>query len=345
MPDVHVLKLEQTDAFVVRDLGDDVPAVGAIRLAPKILQEGAELLARSLTYAFASFEQKRSGASGGINTKPDGRGDAVTAFVAGVRPLVESGDLALDPAKGLDNADFEGLREVDGRPALYHEHAAELRGLGAAVCADAAVPLDGRAVTIEGFDAAGPALVQAIGDRGGRVTAIGTAQGVVVKPSGLDPLALAEAWREHGPALVEHLDAPKLSPSDLWSAEADVLFCGSKAGVVDHEVATTLSHRAVVPTGPVPVTAKALAALQRSDVVVLPDFITTAGPLFALERAPEGAPDLTADAVRATASAALLDVLGEVLGHERGPVLGACLRAESFLASWRDELPFGRPLA
>jgi glutamate dehydrogenase (NAD(P)+) len=341
MPGVDVLKLDETDAFVVRDLGDDVPAFGAVRLAPKILQEGASLLARSLTYAFASFEQQRSGASAGINATPEGRADAVASFVAGVRPLVESGALALDPAKGVAAEDLAPLAEVDPRPALYHEHAADLRGLGVAVCADAACPLDGRGVVIEGFDASGPELAKAVYDRGGKVVAVSTAAGAAVQPRGLDASTLGQAWREHGAGLVDHLDGPKQPAGELWKQDADVLVCGSKAGVLDHDLAASLAVRAVVPGGPVPVTAKALAALRRAEVVVLPDFITTAAPLFAM------GPDdhATLDGARAAASVALLGVLGEVLSHEHGPLLGACYRAEAYLGTWRDALPFGRPLA
>jgi glutamate dehydrogenase (NAD(P)+) len=338
---VDVLKLDNTDAFVVRDLGADVPAVGAVRLAPKILREGAELLARSLTYAFASLEQPISGASAGINAKPDGRDEAIGAFVAGVRPLVETGQLRLDAARGVDEADLSALADVDGRSLLYRQHAAELRGLGAAACADAALPLDGRTVAIEGFDAAGPSLARAVTDRGAKVVAVSTGTGAAVRAQGFDGAALGEAFRQHGPAMVEHLDGDPQPLDAFWPAPADVLFCGSKAGVVDHETAAALRVAALVPAGPVPVTAKALAALQRAGVVVLPDFITTSGPLFALD----AADDATLDAVTEESVAALSAVLGEVLRHERGPVLGACLRAEAFLASWRAELPFGRPLA
>jgi hypothetical protein len=38
-------------------------------------------------------------------------------------------------------------------------------------------------------------------------------------------------------------------------------------------------------------------------------------------------------------------VLDEVLEHEKGPLLAACYRAETFLRTWRETLPFGRPLA
>ena len=50
---MRIQKLETTDAFVVWDLDGAARSVGIARLAPKILQEGAEMLARSVTYSFA----------------------------------------------------------------------------------------------------------------------------------------------------------------------------------------------------------------------------------------------------------------------------------------------------
>lgn len=341
MPDVHVLRLEQTDAFLVRDLGPDVPSSGVVRLAPKVLREGAELLARSLTYAYATIGEQRGGASAGINAAPDARAEAIEGFVAGVLPLVSSGDLSIDAAKGVGADELAGLAEHDTRSTLSRDHGDELRGLGVAICADAAVGLEGKRVVIEGFDAAGPELVKAVYDRGGKVVAVATAKGAVAHPKGLDGSMLTTAWREHGPAMVEHVDVLNQPAATIWEQEGEVLCVGSKAGVVDHELAAGLGASVVVPLGPVPVTAKALAILTRSGTTVLPDFITTAGPLFAA-RPGDGA---TIEGVRGAASVALLGALGEVLGHERGPLLGACLRAEAFLATWRDELPFGRPLA
>jgi glutamate dehydrogenase/leucine dehydrogenase len=340
MPGVDVLKLESTDAFVVRDLGPDVPSAGIVRSAPKVLVDGAVLLARTVTYAFASFEQKVGGASAGINTPPDTRADAVKAFVAEVEPAVAAG-LVLDAAKGVAASELAPLAPHESRSQIHRDHAAELRGLGAAICADAAGGLDGRAVVIEGFDDAGPELVRAVYDRGGRVVAAATAKGCVAAPKGLDGAMLAQAWREHGPAMVEHADVLCQPAATLWEQDADVLFCGSKTGLVDHDLAATLRVSRVVPTGAAPVTAKALFTLRRADITVLPDFITTAAPLFALTPG-DGA---TLDGVRAAASVALLGALGEVLDHPNGPVLAACDRAERFLLTWQDELPTYRPLA
>ncbi|MCZ7628492.1 MAG: hypothetical protein M5U19_05320 [Microthrixaceae bacterium] len=114
------------------------------------------------------------------------------------------------------------------------------------------------------------------------------------------------------------------------AAPADVLLFGSKPGVLDHELAATIDHRILVPTGALAFTPRAVAIAQRRDVLLLPDFLTTAGPL----------------AVRAglDPGEALAERTRAAVTHEAGAVLGACLIAEEFLGSWCDALPFGRPI-
>lgn len=334
-------KLESANAFVYTDLDGAERAVGVVRSAPKILRAGAELLARSLTYRFASLERQVAGASAGINAKADERSAAIDAFVAEVRSDVEAGALSLDAAKGVPATALAPLYELDGRGPLYAEHADALRALGAAAVADAAAGgLDGRSVAIEGFDAAGPALATAVAERGGQVIALSTSEGSTVDPDGIDPAALAAAWDEVDVGLVDEVGTLG-GPEAVFGTGADVVFAGSKAGVVDHEVAAGIEATALVPSGPCPVTAKALAVLRRADVVVVPDFVSTAAPEFA-RGADAG---LSIENVRAEAIAALVAVTGEILGHDEGPYLGACRRAEAYLRTWQDELPFGRPLA
>jgi len=181
----------------------------------------------------------------------------------------------------------------------------ELAGLGAVVPPDtvafaagvtasagaATGGLDGRRVAIE-FDAgAGEALTAALGAAGAEVVASG---------------------------------------ADALTTEADVLLFGSKVGVVDHHLAAELPHRVLVPTGDLAFTPRALAVASRRDITVLPDFLTTAGPLAARAGRDPGE--------------ALAALTAEVLAHAEGPVLGACIRAEAFLSTWVDELPFGRPI-
>ncbi len=117
---------------------------------------------------------------------------------------------------------------------------------------------------------------------------------------------------------------------EAWTAEADVLVFGSRAGVLDHQLAENLAARVLVPSAPLAFTPRALAVATRADRVVLPDFLTTAGPL--------------AGRSGSDPSDTLRDLTAALLAADEGPVLGACLRAESFLSGWLDELPFGRPI-
>ncbi len=340
---MSIHKLTTTDAFIAFDL-DDASAVGVVRSAPKILQGGAKDLARSLTYALATLEIRRGGASAGINAKPDERVTAVTAFVNEISTRVAAGELSIDAGKGVDEDQLSPLSAQDDRHELRHQDvggqslAAHLEALGPVVAAVAALGgLEGKSVAIEGFAQHGPALAAAATDRGAKVTGVSTTAGTVTNTDGLDVQELHSGWADRGPALVGEAAEP---PWKIFALQADVLFVGSKMGAINHDTAAGLRFSTVVPHSPLPYTARALAVMQRSDTVVLPDFITTAAPLVAywpVEPSPE--------AVIAEATSGIIDAVTQALAHGDGPFLGGSYRAEAFLASWRDQLPFGRPLA
>ena len=339
MPIVIIQKLTSTDGFIAFDL-DDAPAAGITRSAPKILVDGASLLARSLTYRFATFERQIGGASAGVNATPDARPAALAAYCAEIEPLVADHRFVTDPGKGVTAADLAPLRSLDPRSADFWLHEDELTGLGVAVAADAASGgLTGRRIAVEGFDRAGPALVAALVERGATVVAISTADGTVADPVGFEPDAVAAAWIEHGPGLVAGFAAPAGPSWAVFGTDADILVVGSKPGVIDDQVAAGIAATVVVPSAAVPVTAKGLAVLRRAGAVVVPDFVSTAGPLFA------GWPAPAAGEPGQAAIDAISGVLVELADHPDGLLLGACLRAEVFLRSWRETLPFGRPLA
>ncbi len=142
-PAVKVQRLSSTDGFIVWDLDDATSSTGVVRLAPKVLQDGAVLLARSTTYGFASFGvATHAGASAAINAKPDGRDAAVAAFVEEVRPLAEAGRLSLAPALGTTAGDLAPLGWSDPDPALA--------AAGAIAASRVAGPLDWRTAAVVG---------------------------------------------------------------------------------------------------------------------------------------------------------------------------------------------------
>lgn len=239
-------KLSSTDAFVVTDL-PDAPASGVVRVARKILQGGAKDMARSATYTFAAFEMKRSGASAGINAEGDAVADAVAAFAEELNPVVEAGELDLDPAKGVPEGGLARLLDASDRHADGGSPAATVTSVMASVgwVLDG---LDGAKVAVEG---------------GGPVAG-----------------AVREALTGAGAQIVE-VDGVDKKPWMIWGADADAIVCGSKLGTLTHQGTEFVKAKAIVPWGPTPVTTKAFAQLRRADIEVLPDFITAGGALLA----------------------------------------------------------------
>jgi hypothetical protein len=149
---VKVDKLSGTDGFVVIDLDHAVTSVGIVRLAPKVLRDGAQLLARSVTYAFAAFGVAgHGGASAGINTTPDRRAEALAAFIDEVRPRAKGGALVLSPGTGVTAADLDplGWGDVD----------AALTAAGALAAGRVAGPHDWRTAAVVG---SGPVVDAAV---------------------------------------------------------------------------------------------------------------------------------------------------------------------------------------
>jgi glutamate dehydrogenase/leucine dehydrogenase len=342
MPAVRIQKLERTNAFIVFDLAEATQNIGITRLAPKILVDGATLLARSTTYLLATFEWQMGGASAGINAKPADRGTALAAFVEEVEPLVREGTFRTEPGKGVSEEDFAALLAADPRPGAGAGMGRDLIGTSAATAAEKTLGgLDGRTVAIEGLDRSTVGVVTAMAEGGAQIVAVSTTKGTVVHDTGFDASVLASLVAEHGVDAVDHLDAEVLPAAAVFADEVDVFCVGSKTGIVDHDVATSIKAPLVVPIAPLPITAKALAVLRRAERIVLPDFVTIAGPTLAW-LADEGT---SVDDLRTLVSEAVEVVLDEVLDHEDGPLLAACYRAEAFLRTWQDDLPFGRPLA
>jgi glutamate dehydrogenase/leucine dehydrogenase len=284
-----IQKLTSTDGFIAFDL-DGAQAVGVVRLAPKVLRDGAELLARSTTYAAASFGLQVSGGSAGINAKPEGRDAALVAFEEEVSELVSSGRWLPGPGVGVTAEDLAALPRAEQRAVAFDPAVA---GRGAVAAAAGAVgSLAGKQVVVVGTGPAVDAAVAAAGE--------------------------VQATAEQG----------------AFDAPCDVLLVAGKAGVLEHDLATSVRAKAVVPVTPVPVTARALAVLGRSGVLVVPDFLSTAAPLLAAMD-PDGGDPI--DRVR--------DAVAEVAGEGTGMWMAAVARAEDHLRTWQDTLPFGRPLA
>jgi glutamate dehydrogenase/leucine dehydrogenase len=219
---VKVDKLTGTDGFIVYDLADATTSVGVVRLAPKVLRDGAELLARSVTYAFASFGVAgHGGASGAVNAKPEARDDAVAAFVDEVRERAGAGSLALAPGTGLTEADLAPLGWTAPDPALV--------AAGALAAARVAGPTDWRTAAVAGPGPVAEAAVAQLAEAGatvvdGRVDAPCDVLFVAGKAGVLD---------HHAAATVEARTVVPLTPVAVTARALAVLRKGDRVVIPD----------------------------------------------------------------------------------------------------------------
>lgn len=299
-------KLTSTDAFVVVDF-DGAPASGVVRRARKILQGGAKELARSATYTFAAFGMERSGASAGINAEADTAEEAVKAFVTELIPAAADRDLHLDPGKGVGRDQLAELQAASAAGPFAGSENLLASGVTAATAWALGGDLDGKTVAIEGAPRAPGAIRKMLTDSGATVV---------------------DVWgADEKPWLV-------------WGAKVDAILAGSKAGALTHEGTADISARAIVPWGPIPVTTKAFAQLrQAGHVTLLPDFVSAAGSLVG------GFIDGDEATIAAVVVERVIALLQEAQRHPDGVLLGACYLAESFIETWQERKPFGRPLA
>lgn len=353
--------------FLYVDLPGADAADGIVRRAKKVLQDGAKNLARSRTYSWALLEQQVSGASGGIH-QPEDNTSTLDAFIAMATPLVESQSVSLQPAKGLPRDAFESLRRVDKRGVLSHAvssfgpatnvlvaragvHAATLAGVTideAEILIDAPLQLVGQ-------------IAHELGKHGAKIVGLQTESNIFTHPEGINADNLVAALNVPGVnsneaviKLADYEGWTSTSTAEFWATSCDVLFVGSNMGRLDHELAATVDTKVVVPIAPLPYTARAMATLTTHDITVVPDFVVMTAelvPFLSVDALPDptSLPPMIGDQQLeqfAAASVSYLDdILNECLGHNDGVYIAAALRAEKFLATWQDELPFGRPLA
>ena len=134
-----------------------------------------------------------------------------------------------------------------------------------------------------------PAVAEAVTQRGAQVVGVATVEGSLTATDGFDPAALAEAWSAHGDKALSALagDDDGLDPAGvLWGTPADVVFAGSKMGIVHHGVAEQLECKALVPSGRLAFTSKALAVCRREGIAAVPDFVALTGSAIAAWSSP-----------------------------------------------------------
>ncbi|MEO1062491.1 MAG: hypothetical protein AAFZ07_13825 [Actinomycetota bacterium] len=326
-------KLTSTTAWAVLDL-EDVPCFGPTTLGPKVLQVNAKLHARAATYRFALLGEQLGGGAGGIKVEQEQRSDAVAAFVAEAETEYAAANVFHTTAGwGLSDEELAPLYAHDSRNPAHREHATTVHAAGLVAAAGVAMGgVEGRTLSLGHLS---PTVVEAAAtlvEGGALVTAVAhRKQGSIdVAGHSADRLRAILAGDEQGDA---DADAVRSVDTDLYVPPATLR-------AVDHTNEAGIGAGAVLGAADLVVTPRAVAQLRARQVEVWPEWVAGIGPTMAgLADADSSVDDLV------TAVGTLVtDALRDARDHEDGPIIGACVAAEEHLRTWRDELPFGRPL-
>lgn len=349
--------------FLVTDLKEPKTSSGLVRLAPKVLRGSAEQLTRSSTYMFALQKMEIAGASGAINSEPAQKRASLASFLSEISSMVSTQSFLPDAGKGLSEEDLSPIRAGDPRPEvrlteMFSSKKQDGKGdcklyqfctgvSAASGISELLNGVEGKNVSIEGFNANAYGALKTLADTGINLIGISCGNDSVIIPEGIDIAEVLNSWEEHGSDFLNHNNFDLQPAKDIFSTPTDILFVGSKIGAIEHNLADKLDISALVSLHPIPYTTKALIILDRKGVVVPPDFLCLGGQIMAdysSSKSPEEIIKTTADKTKELA--AEMDALKKDIQSE-GPALflAGCKMAEDFLLTWQEELPFGRPTA
>ena len=228
-----------------------------------------------------------------------------------------------------------GLDATGGAAALNHDRASDDQSPIATFADELAAWANERtfigAMSLGlGADEVGPTLSSTAAS----ATEMTAASAAACVPDGAAIVVIVSDGDE--PALQAALTDATIEP-DLATAltsGADAVLVRGKTGVLNHAVLEDTNAKMIIGLQPLTTTARGLAVAGRAGAIVVPDFISAAGPTLA-------ALGWSAEDISANTTS----VLNTLSGHGFDLFVAASEHAETHMRTMTTELPFGRPLA
>lgn len=228
-----------------------------------------------------------------------------------------------------------GLDATGGAVALNHDRAAEDQSPIATFADELATWAEANsfigAMSLGlGANEAGPTLSETAGS----AVEMTAASAAACVPDGADSVLIVSDGDE--PALQAAL-ADATVEADLAAAltsGADAIVVRGKTGALNHDVLKDTNVKTIIGLQPLTTTARGLAVAGRAGTIIVPDFVSAAGPILA-------ALGWSADDITANTKS----LLGSLTGHGVDLFVAASEHAETHMRTLTDSLPFGRPLA
>ncbi|MBA3971393.1 MAG: Glu/Leu/Phe/Val dehydrogenase [Bacteroidetes bacterium] len=278
------------------------PSKGGIRYAMDVCDDEVKALSAWMTFKCAVANLPYGGAKGGIKCDPRkmsvGELERLTkaytvamADVFGPHTDIPAPDMGtsgremawlVEAYNKVHRGNFPGV--TTGKPV----------GLGGSMGRDAAtgrgvmvstlaalkkMNLDPSTVTcaVQGFGNVGSHAARLLNEKGIKICAIGDHTATLWNENGIDIRAALEYVKANGNVLKGFAGGVEIKPSELLTANVDVLVPAALQNVITEEIAHSVKAKLIVEGANGPTTPEADAILQEKKIVVVPDILANGG--------------------------------------------------------------------
>ena len=278
---------ERFRAVVVVDNTALGPAVGGVRVSPRITANEVCRLARTMTLKNSLAGLPHGGAKGGIIADPADM-DKERTFRVFARMIRDLTDYIPGPDMGCNEMAMAWIHDETGRAVGLPEEIGGLpldklgaTGFGLAESAEVAashagIELKGARVAIQGFGSVGKAAARFLATKGAILVAVSDSRGGVHDPDGIDLNALMAA-KEGSGSVGGYGKGRRISAEELFGVACDILIPAATPDVIHRGNVGAVTARLILQGANIPVTAEAEELLHQRGVLIVPDFIANAG--------------------------------------------------------------------
>ncbi|WBW49705.1 Glu/Leu/Phe/Val dehydrogenase [Peptoniphilus equinus] len=283
------------------------PAKGGVRFHPNVNMDEVKALSLWMTFKGGALGLPYGGGKGGICVDPSELSDRELeqlsrGWVRGVHRYI--GERIDIPAPDVNtngqimswfmdeyiklNGEKADLGTFTGKPIAFggSQGRNEATGFGVAVVAREAAKRFGidfatAKIGLQGFGNVGSFTAKNIERQGGKICALlewDKAEGnyALYNENGLDFKALLDYKNEHK-TLVGFPDAEKISDTDFWSKEYDILIPAALENAITGESAKHINAKMVAEAANGPITPEGDKVLLERGIPVIPDILTNSG--------------------------------------------------------------------
>ncbi|MCC6174959.1 MAG: Glu/Leu/Phe/Val dehydrogenase [Chloroflexi bacterium] len=265
------------------------PAIGGLRMAPDVSLGECLRLARGMTLKNAAAGLPHGGGKSVLVGDPKMDPARKEKLIRGMAyALRHEQGYIFGPDMGTDETCMAWVKDEIGRSVGLPRELGGIpldeigaTGWGMRFATEAALhacgmSLSGARVAIQGFGAVGQHTARFLGEQGAVLVAANDTTGTVYDREGLDVEALIQ-FKRSGRSLNEYSRGRHLDRDAIVDIDCDVWAPAARPDVLHAGNADRLKTRVVVQGANIPCTDEAEEILHRRGILVVPDFIASAG--------------------------------------------------------------------